>query len=70
MPYWFESTTVTVSVGGRPMHLESGRIAKQAAGSVLVTYGDTTVLVTATRSKPRPGIDFFPLTVDFVEKFA
>jgi polyribonucleotide nucleotidyltransferase len=70
MPYWFESTTVTVSVGGRPMHLECGRVAKQAAGSVLVTYGDTTVLVTATRSKPRPGIDFFPLTVDFVEKFA
>ena len=70
MPYWFESTTVTTSVGGRPMHLECGRIAKQAAGSVLVTYGDTVVLVTATRSKPRPGIDFFPLTVDFVEKFA
>ena len=70
MPYWFESTTVTVTVGGRPMHLECGRIAKQAAGSVLVTYGDTSVLVTATRSNPRPGIDFFPLTVDFVEKFA
>jgi polyribonucleotide nucleotidyltransferase len=70
MPYWFESTTVTVSVGGRPMTLETGRMAKQAGGSVLVTYGDTTVLVTATRSKPRPGIDFFPLTVDFVEKFA
>ncbi len=70
MPYWFESTTLTVTVGGRPMHLECGRLAKQAAGSVLVTFGDTTVLVTATRSNPRPGIDFFPLTVDFVEKFA
>jgi polyribonucleotide nucleotidyltransferase len=70
MPYWFESTTVTVTVGGRPMHLECGRIAKQAAGAVLVTYGDTSVLVTATHSNPRPGIDFFPLTVDFVEKFA
>ena len=70
MPYWFEPTTVTIQVGGRPMTLETGRVAKQAAGSVLVTYGDTTVLVTATRSNPRPGIDFFPLTVDFVEKFA
>jgi polyribonucleotide nucleotidyltransferase len=70
MPYWFESTTLTMTVGGRPMHLETGRVAKQAAGSVVVTYGDTTVLVTATRSQPRAGIDFFPLTVDFVEKFA
>jgi polyribonucleotide nucleotidyltransferase len=52
------------------MTLETGRVAKQAAGSVLVTYGDTSVLVTATHSNPRPGIDFFPLTVDFVEKFA
>jgi polyribonucleotide nucleotidyltransferase len=48
--------------------METGRLAKQAAGAVLVTYGDTSVLVTATRSKPRPGIDFFPLVVDFVEK--
>ncbi len=70
MPYWFESTSTTIEVGGRPMKLETGRVAKQAAGSVLVTYGDTTVLVTATHSNPRPGIDFFPLTVDFVEKFA
>ncbi|MBW2465356.1 MAG: polyribonucleotide nucleotidyltransferase, partial [Deltaproteobacteria bacterium] len=57
-------------VGGRTMTLETGRIAKQAAGAVLVSYGDTSVLVTAVHSKPRPGIDFFPLTVDFVEKFA
>ncbi len=70
MSYWFESTTVSVTIGGRPMTLETGRVAKQAAGSVLVTYGGTTVLVTTTRAKPRPGIDFFPLTVDFVEKFA
>jgi polyribonucleotide nucleotidyltransferase len=52
------------------MTLETGKIAKQAAGSVTVTFGDTVVLVTAVHSKPRPGIDFFPLTVDFVEKFA
>jgi len=70
MPYWFEPTTTSFEVGGRTMTLETGRIAKQAAGAVLVNYGDTSVLVTAVHSKPRPGIDFFPLTVDFVEKFA
>jgi len=70
MPYWFEPTSVTFDLGGRPLTIETGKIAKQAAGSVVVTYGDTSVLVTCTRSAPRPGIDFFPLTVDFVEKFA
>jgi polyribonucleotide nucleotidyltransferase len=70
MPYWFEPTTVSMEVGGRTMTIETGRLAKQAAGSVVVTYGGTAVLVTAVHSKPRPGIDFFPLTVDFVEKFA
>jgi polyribonucleotide nucleotidyltransferase len=52
------------------MTIETGKLAKQAAGSVVVTYGDTVVLVTAVHSSPRPGIDFFPLTVDFVEKYA
>jgi polyribonucleotide nucleotidyltransferase len=52
------------------MTIETGKIAKQAAGAALVTFGDTVVLVTAVHSSPRPGIDFFPLTVDFVEKFA
>ena len=66
--YWFETQTVTLEVGGRPMTLETGRMAKQAAGAVVVTYGETVVLVTATRAAPRPGIDFFPLVVDFVEK--
>ncbi|MFQ5415745.1 MAG: polyribonucleotide nucleotidyltransferase, partial [Myxococcota bacterium] len=66
--YWFEPQTVTLDVGGRPMKLETGRMAKQAAGAVLVTYGETVVLCTAARAKPRPGIDFFPLVVDFVEK--
>ena len=70
MPYWFEPTSASVEVGGRTMTIETGKIAKQAAGAALVTYGDTVVLVTAVHSKPRPGIDFFPLTVDFVEKFA
>jgi polyribonucleotide nucleotidyltransferase len=70
MPYWFKPTTTSIELGGQTMTLETGRIAKQAAGSVLVTSGGTSVLVTAVHSAPRPGIDFFPLTVDFVEKFA
>ena len=70
MPYWFEPTSFSVEIGGRTMTLETGKVAKQAAGSVTVTFGDTVVLVTAVHSTPRPGIDFFPLTVDFVEKFA
>jgi polyribonucleotide nucleotidyltransferase len=50
------------------MTIETGRLAKQAAGAALITYGETSVLVTATTAAPRPGIDFFPLVVDFVEK--
>ncbi len=66
--YWFQPETVTFEFGGRSMTIETGRLAKQAHGAALVTYGETVVLVTATHSQPRPGIDFFPLTVDFVEK--
>ena len=59
-----------IIVGGRPMILESGRLAKQAGGAVFVRYGDTAVLVTATiASHIRAGIDFFPLTVDYEERF-
>jgi polyribonucleotide nucleotidyltransferase len=68
--YWFESASVSFEVGGRTVTLETGRVAKQAAGAVLVTCGETVVLVTATRAKPREGIDFFPLVVDYVEKFS
>jgi polyribonucleotide nucleotidyltransferase len=68
--YWFSSETVSFEVGGKTVTLESGRLAKQAAGAVLVTCGETIVLVTATRAKPREGIDFFPLVVDYVEKFS
>jgi len=57
--YWFEPQTVSLEVGGREMTLETGRMAKQAAGAVVVTYGETVVLVTAARANPRPGIDFF-----------
>jgi polyribonucleotide nucleotidyltransferase len=55
-------------VGGRALTLETGRLAKQAHGSVLVTFGDTMVLVTAVSQEERPGLDFFPLTCEFVEK--
>ena len=56
-------------LAGRPLVLEFGGVAKQANGSVLVRYGETVVLVTATMSKePRTGIDFFPLLVDYEER--
>ncbi len=60
---------VELKVGGRPLSLETGRLARQASGAVVVRYGDTVVLVTATMSiAPREGIDFFPLTCDYEEK--
>ena len=56
-------------LGGRPLVLEFGELAKQANGSVLVRYGETVVLATATMSRmPREGIDFFPLLVDYEER--
>ncbi|MDX2022691.1 MAG: polyribonucleotide nucleotidyltransferase [Deltaproteobacteria bacterium] len=58
-----------VDFGGKELSIETGRMAKQADGSVLVRYGDSMVLVTAVASKGvRPGIDFMPLTVDYLEK--
>jgi polyribonucleotide nucleotidyltransferase len=58
----------SVTVNGRPLIFETGRLAKQAHGAVLVTYGESVVLVTAVSGDERPGIDFFPLTCDYVEK--
>lgn len=61
--------TFTMELGHRTLTLEFGELAKQANGSVLVRYGDTVVLVTATMAKqPRPDIDYFPLIVDYEEK--
>ncbi len=54
--------------GGKTLTIETGRLARLAGGSVTVRYGDTMVLGTANRSAPRPGLDFFPLTVDFEER--
>src|SRR3954452_22071835 len=54
---------------GRPLVLETGRVARQADGAVLATYGETTVLATVVSAKePKPGFDFFPLTVNYQEK--
>ena len=53
---------------GKHYVLETGELAKQATGAVLVKQGDTTVLMTAVVSKERKNYDFFPLTVDFVER--
>ncbi|HUB97221.1 MAG TPA: polyribonucleotide nucleotidyltransferase, partial [Stellaceae bacterium] len=55
--------------GGRRLTLETGRVARQADGAVLATYGETTVLCTAVAMKQaKPGQDFFPLTVNYQEK--
>ncbi len=55
--------------GGRKLVLETGKIARQADGAIMVTYGETTVLCTAVGAKtPKPGVDFFPLTVNYQEK--
>ena len=59
---------VSTTWGGRTLTLETGRMGKQANGAVLVSYGDSAVLVSAvTSKKPREGRDFFPLTVDYLE---
>ena len=55
--------------GGRKLTIETGKVARQADGAVMVTYGDTIVLCTAVAAKsPKPGVDFFPLTVNYQEK--
>ncbi len=65
----FKRETVTIEWGKRPLTLETGRIARQADGAVLATYGETSVLATVVAAKEeRAGIDFFPLTVNYQEK--
>ena len=59
----------TMDFAGRPLTMETGKLAELANASILVTYGETVVLVAVTASpRPRDGIDFFPLSVDFEEK--
>ncbi|HUW73231.1 MAG TPA: polyribonucleotide nucleotidyltransferase, partial [Methyloceanibacter sp.] len=65
----FDKHTVEIEWGGRPLTLETGRVARQADGAVLATYGETSVLATVVAAKEeRVGIDFFPLTVNYQEK--
>ena len=65
----FKKETVEIEWGKRPLRLETGRIARQADAAVLATYGGTSVLATVVAMKEeRPGIDFFPLTVNYQEK--
>ncbi|MEA2934982.1 MAG: polyribonucleotide nucleotidyltransferase [Variibacter sp.] len=66
----FDIHRVSLDWGGRKLVLETGKIARQADGAVLATYGDTTVLATVVAAKqPREGVDFLPLTVDYQEKY-
>jgi polyribonucleotide nucleotidyltransferase len=65
----FDVVRKEIEWGGRPLVLETGRIARQADGAVMVTYGETSALCTAVGAKaPRVGLDFFPLTVNYQEK--
>jgi len=65
----FDTHKVEIEWGGRPLILETGKIARQADGAVLATYGETVVLATVVSAKaPKPGQDFFPLTVNYQEK--
>src|SRR5690606_19087625 len=65
----FDIKRKTIEWGGRTLTLETGRMARQADGAVLATYGETTVLATVVYGRaPKPGLDFFPLTVNYQEK--
>ena len=65
----FDVCRVEREIGNRTLSIETGRIARQAHGAVLVQYGDTVVLVAAATAPPRfDDIDFFPLSVDYRER--
>src|SRR3990172_7526648 len=65
----FDIQKIEINWAGRPLVLETGRMARQADGAVLATYGETSVLATVVAAREeRPGIDFFPLTVNYQEK--
>ena len=67
----FDTKTVSLEWGGKTLTLETGRIARQADGAVLATYGETVVLCAVTAAKKvKEGQDFFPLTVNYQEKFS
>ena len=65
----FDIQRVEIEWAGRQLVLETGRLARQADGAVLATYGETSVLCTVVGARvEKPGIDFFPLTVNYQEK--
>ncbi|TVS07211.1 MAG: polyribonucleotide nucleotidyltransferase [Phycisphaerales bacterium] len=61
-------TVVEKEIGGRVMSIATGKVAKLATSAVIITYGESTVLCSCMRADPRPGLDFFPLQVDYREK--
>lgn len=66
----FDEKKVELELAGRTLSFSTGKIARQSCGAVMVQYGETVILSTVNRSKePRKGADFFPLTVDYIEKF-
>ena len=68
--HMFDVKTVSMEWGGKTLTLETGRIARQADGAVLATYGETVVLCAVTAAKSvKEGQDFFPLTVHYQEKY-
>ena len=65
----FDIHRVELDWGGRTLTLETGKVARQADGAVIATYGETTVIATAVAAKkPKEGIDFLPRTVNYTEK--
>src|SRR6204780_4024317 len=66
----FKTITEVIEWGGRTLTLETGKVARQADGAVLATYGETVVLATVVgAASPREGVDFFPLTVNYQERY-
>jgi polyribonucleotide nucleotidyltransferase len=66
----FDIHRVELDWGGRKLTLETGKIARQADGAIIATYGETTVIATVVAAKqPKPGVDFLPLTVNYTEKY-
>ena len=62
------TTTFQCDFGDQPLIIETGKLAKQANGSLVIKHGDSVALVTATMGDAREGVDFFPLTIDFEER--
>src|SRR2546430_6177703 len=66
----FNKHSVEIDWGGRTLTLETGKIARQADGAVIATYGETVVLATVVGApNPKEGVDFFPLTVNYQERY-